>query len=110
MPLDKELATFLNKEGIFQQMFDVIRLVEQNGHYVCKCNHDGSCTITDETCFSVWGKKQRCHNCVSRQAYDEERQHVKFEYANNRYFFVIAPAHLAPREKISDRWSRRMPR
>ncbi|WP_187620294.1 GGDEF domain-containing protein [Selenomonas ruminis] len=90
MPLDKELSNYLMKEGIFQQMFDVIRLVEQDGHYVCKCNHDGSCTITDETCFSVWGKKQRCHNCVSRQAYDEERQHVKFEYANNRYFFVIA--------------------
>ena len=79
MALDKELANYLNKEGIFQQMFDVIRLVEQDGHYICKCNYDGSCTITNETCFSVWGKTHRCSNCVSRQAYDEERQHVKFE-------------------------------
>ncbi|SDG69335.1 diguanylate cyclase (GGDEF) domain-containing protein [Selenomonas sp. WCT3] len=90
MSLDKELANYLMKEGIFQQMFDVIRLVEQDGHYVCKYQHDGSCTVTDETCFSVWGKTHRCSNCVSRQAYDEERQHVKFEYAKNRYYFVIA--------------------
>ena len=90
MQLDKALADFLAKEGIFQQMFDVIRLVEQDGHYVCKCNHDGSCSITDETCFSVWGKKHRCANCVSQQAYNENRQHVKFEYAHDRYYFVIA--------------------
>lgn len=90
MQLDQALADFLAKEGIFQQMFDVIRLVEQDGHYVCKCNHDGSCSITDETCFSVWGKKHRCANCVSQQAYNENRQHVKFEYAHDRYYFVIA--------------------
>jgi len=90
MELDEALADFLEQEGIFQKMFDVIRLVEQDGHYVCKCNSDGSCSITDETCYSVWGKKHRCANCVSQQAYNENRQHVKFEYANDRYYFVIA--------------------
>ncbi|SFT60492.1 diguanylate cyclase (GGDEF) domain-containing protein [Selenomonas sp. GACV-9] len=95
MELDKALADFLASEGIFQQMFDHIRLVEQDGHYVCKRNQDGSCSITDETCFSVWGRKHRCTNCVSQQTYNENRQHVKFEYANDRYYFVIArPVHL----------------
>jgi len=88
--LDKAMKDYLQKQGIFYKMFDVIRLVEQNGNYVCNYHPDGSCTVTHESCYSFWGRKHPCCNCVSRQAYDENRQHVKFEYARGRYYFVIA--------------------
>ncbi len=90
MELDKAMTDFLQAQGVFYKMFDVIRLVEQDGHYICKCMSDGSCTITNESCFTFWGRNHRCSNCVSRQAYDENRQHVKFEHAHGRYYFVVA--------------------
>ncbi|MCR5757454.1 MAG: GGDEF domain-containing protein [Selenomonas sp.] len=90
MELDKAMRDYLQKQGIFYKMFDVIRLVEQNGNYVCSYHTDGSCTVTHESCYSFWGRKHPCSNCVSRQAYNENRQHVKFEYARGRYYFVVA--------------------
>ena len=71
MELDKAMTDFLQQQGIFYKMFDVIRLVEQDGHYICKYLSDGSCTVTHENCYSFWGRDHRCSNCVSRQAYNE---------------------------------------
>lgn len=90
MKLDKALGDFLRDEGIFHEIFDVIRLVEQDGHYVCRTRPDGSCEVTSESCHSVWGRETRCANCVSQRAYAENRQHVKFECAGDNFFFVIA--------------------
>ena len=55
MELDKAMTDFLQQQGIFYKMFDVIRLVEQDGHYICKYLSDGSCTVTHENCYSFWG-------------------------------------------------------
>lgn len=90
MQIDKALRDFLRDEGIFYEVFDVIRLVEQDGHYVCKAQDNGCCQITDECCSSVWGRTQRCANCVSQRAYEENRQQVKFECVNDHFYFVIA--------------------
>ena len=90
MELDKALDDLLRKEQVFHQMFDVIRLVEPDCHYVCEVQCAGGCHMTDETCFSIWGKKQTCSNCVSKRAYEENRQLVKFEYVNDHYYLVIA--------------------
>ncbi len=101
MELDKAMTDFLQQQGIFYKMFDVIRLVEQDGHYICKYLSDGSCTVTHENCYSFWGRDHRCSNCVSRQAYNENRQHVKFEYAHGKYYFVMNLIHEL--ERVSSR-------
>lgn len=101
MELDKALADLLKKEHVFHQMFDVIRLVEPDCHYVCEVQGENGCHMTDETCFSIWGKKQPCSNCVSKQAYEENRQLVKFEYVHDHYYLVIArPANLNTRRYV----------
>ena len=87
--LDKGLERYLTEKEIWPQIFDSIRLVEQNGNYICRCR-DGHFHSTGDTCYSVWGKEHRCENCVSRQAYDSDRQRVKIEYADGNYFLVIA--------------------
>ena len=53
MKLDKALADLLKKEHVFHQMFDVIRLVEPDCHYVCEVQGEGGCHMTNETCFSI---------------------------------------------------------
>ena len=79
--LDKGLEQYITEKGIWPQLFDSIRLVEQNGNYICRCR-DGQFQPTGDTCYSVWGKTQHCENCVSRQAYDSNRQQVKIEYCS----------------------------
>lgn len=101
MKLDKALADLLKKEHVFHQMFDVIRLVEPDCHYVCEVQGEGGCHMTNESCFSIWGKKQTCSNCVSKRAYEENRQLVKFEYVNDHYYLVIArPVKLETRRYV----------
>lgn len=95
MELDKALEDLLRKEQVFYQMFDVIRLIDPDCHYVCEAKPGGGFRLTEESCFSIWNKTQACSNCVSRMAYAENRQRVKFEYVNDRYYFLIArPVHL----------------
>ena len=90
MEIDKALEDLLRKEKIFYQMFDVIRLVEPECHYICEALPGGRCRRTDKNCFAIWSKTQSCSNCISKRAYEETRQLGKFEYVKDHYYFVIA--------------------
>lgn len=87
--IDKQLEDYITKKNIWSRLFDIVRLVEQESNCVCRYQN-GKCVPTGETCYTVWGKESRCSNCVSKLAFIENAQHVKFEYANEHYYFVIA--------------------
>ena len=87
--IDEQLKNYITAHDIWPNLFDTVRLVEQEGNLVC-LYQDGKCVPTQETCYSIWGKNCRCSNCISHLAYTENTQHVKFEYAKEHYYFVIA--------------------
>ncbi len=97
--IDEELTRYITKENIWSLLFDTVRLVNQEGEMVYQCK-DGSCHLTNEPCYSVWGKGERCENCVSKQAYESNRQRVKIEYADHNYFLVIARPIVLKKKKF----------
>ena len=42
------------------------------------------------SCYSYWGKKHLCRNCISRQVLEDHRQRTKLEYMGSEVFQVTA--------------------
>lgn len=72
------------------QIFDEIRIIEGGGtHNVCDlCGDD--LNVSGKKCYEFWNRSEKCQNCVSKQASQEERQMVKLEYFDEKYYLVIA--------------------
>ena len=41
-------------------------------------------------CYSIWGKDERCTNCISRKALKEKRQKTKIEIVDSKVYQVIS--------------------
>ena len=67
-----------------EQVFSIVRLL------------DGETLETGEgieppcQCYSIWGKDERCTNCISRKALKEKRQKTKIEIVDSKVYQVIA--------------------
>lgn len=67
-----------------EQVFSIVRLL------------DGETLETGEgieppcQCYSIWGKDERCTNCISRKALKEKRQKTKIEIVDSKVYQVIS--------------------
>lgn len=68
----------------------IVRLVDVNTNTVYMMDSEGVLTEQSGACFDVWGKKRRCVNCVSAQAYSTKGQLEKFEFIGNEIYYVIS--------------------
>lgn len=75
----------LNK---LRQYFDLVRLVDpRRTHVYPECN-EKNCDVRG--CYSVWGKEERCNNCISLRALQDKTRFNKLEYSEQGLFFVIS--------------------
>lgn len=72
-----------------RKCFDIVRLVDPI-HLHCLHFDNNKLIMSDDTCFSVWNKEQRCSNCISAKAISENRRFTKIEERNGDIFFVMA--------------------
>lgn len=71
-----------------RRYFDIVRLVNPTRTHVYSENDSQGCNIRG--CYSVWGKEERCSNCISLRALNEKKRCSKLEYSEKGLFFVIA--------------------
>ncbi|MDD2981185.1 MAG: EAL domain-containing protein [Hespellia sp.] len=71
-----------------RKYFDLVRLVDSENTTVCGavCNSD----CDTKGCYSVWGKQERCNNCISLRALRGKTRYNKLEYSSEGLFFVIS--------------------
>lgn len=43
-----------------------------------------------QKCYAIWGKKQRCKNCVSAKAFEKRGQISKLEFADDSIYQIIS--------------------
>ncbi|NCC42008.1 MAG: EAL domain-containing protein [Clostridia bacterium] len=67
--------------------FDLVRMVDPEDMRVTPCENE-SCDI--EGCYCVWGKSERCNNCISLRALRGKTRYNKLEYSSQGLFFVIS--------------------
>lgn len=67
--------------------FDIVRLVDPRQTMICD-NFGEECEI--QSCFSVWGRQQRCSNCISLKALEGKTRMSKLEYTSDGLYCVIS--------------------
>lgn len=76
-------------------VFDVVRLVDITDNEVvrsgCKEGNEEMIDICrGQKCYAIWGKKQRCKNCVSAKAFEKRGQMSKLEFADDSIYQIIS--------------------
>lgn len=71
------------------ELFDVVRLVDPIG-MVVYAHEDGKLVAQPGGCHQVWGKEDRCDNCISAKCFMDERRFSKFEFIDRDIYHVVA--------------------
>lgn len=76
-------------------VFDVVRLVDITDNEVVRSGcKEGNEEMIDvcrgQKCYAIWGKKQRCKNCVSAKAFEKRGQMSKLEFADDSIYQIIS--------------------
>lgn len=86
---DEEAQEILKKLAIFENMYELIRLVDPVNKNVIGYNNKEIKEL-DFRCFDLWEKQGMCNNCVSIRAFNENKTFVKLEYTAQKVFMVTA--------------------
>lgn len=89
---DTEIRQTISK---LTQVFDVVRLVDITDNEIirsgCKPgNEEIINACRGDKCYAIWGKTQRCKNCVSSKAFEKRGQVSKLEFADDSIFQIIS--------------------
>ena len=89
---DAEIRQTISK---LTQVFDVVRLVDITDNEIvrsgCKPgNEEMINACRGDKCYAIWGKTQRCKNCVSSKAFEKRGQVGKLEFADDSIFQIIS--------------------
>lgn len=89
---DAEIRQTISK---LTQVFDVVRLVDITDNEIvrsgCKPgNEEMINACRGHKCYAIWGKTQRCKNCVSSKAFEKRGQVSKLEFADDSIFQIIS--------------------
>ena len=76
-------------------VFDVVRLVDIADNEVVRSGcKEGNEELIDvchgQKCYAIWGKTQRCKNCVSAKAFEKRGQMSKLEFADDSIYQIIS--------------------
>ena len=71
------------------ELFDVVRLVDPISLTVYAVR-DGRLVAQPGGCHQVWGKEERCDNCISAKCFTKERRFSKFEFIDHDIYHVVA--------------------
>ncbi|MDD4851475.1 MAG: EAL domain-containing protein, partial [Gemmiger sp.] len=82
---DEPLQQEMNR---LRRYFDVVRLVDPAKTRVLSNCAEADCEL--HSCYSVWGKPQRCNNCISLRAARQKATLNKLEYSSSGLYFVIS--------------------
>lgn len=71
------------------ELFDIVRLVDPITLTVYAVR-DGRLVAQPGGCHQVWGKEERCDNCISAKCFMNERRFSKFEFIDRDIYHVVA--------------------
>ncbi len=86
----KNIQTILENNGIFTEMFDILRIVDAERGILMEYGADGLVRETAARCFDVLGSSDRCKNCTSYRAYNTNETLVKLEFAGGSVLLIFS--------------------
>lgn len=73
-----------------EQVFDIVRLVDCKVTEQYCMNANGELKKEDTPCYSVWGREERCKNCIAAKILSKREKLTKFEFADQNVYYVMA--------------------
>jgi putative two-component system response regulator len=73
-----------------QNVFDVVRLVDATANYEVTVLENGTVQEAPFHCFCIWGKGERCENCISAKCLCCQGRLEKFEFVEDKIYYVLA--------------------
>lgn len=83
----REVYESINK---MKEFFDIVRLVNPAKTRQYTVDEYSDLEENINSCFCIWGKNQRCDNCISAKAYCTKGQMTKFEFLDGEIYHVAA--------------------
>ena len=80
----------LEKNRIFDCMFDILRMVDPEKGILLEHNTDGKVRETEICCTNVFNSEERCRNCTSTRAFYSNKTMVKLEYHNGAVLLIFS--------------------
>ncbi|WP_312699315.1 helix-turn-helix domain-containing protein [Sedimentibacter sp.] len=81
--------TLNDKQSIFNEIYDIVRVVDPIKHVSWVVSNDNEIVCTG-TCYDFWGRRESCKNCISTMAYVMNDTFMKIDHQNDNSFAVIA--------------------
>ena len=73
-----------------EQVFDVVRLVDGTITEQYVLDENGELQQEKYKCYSVWGREERCKNCISAKVLSKKEKMTKFEFEDQSVYYVMA--------------------
>lgn len=73
-----------------QNVFDVVRVLDENLLNQILVNSDNSIECSPCQCYAFWNKNQRCENCISARVITEKGQRTKLEVLDSTVYQVFS--------------------
>ncbi len=86
----QSIYELLEKNGVFYNLFDILRLVDPEKGILLEYGPDGGMKETKTCCTDVFGSNERCRNCTSSSAYYTDKTKVKLEYAGGAVLLIFS--------------------
>lgn len=98
-----EIKKMLEAQGVFADMFDIVRLVDAEQGVLMETHQDGTVMQTQVCCTDALGAEDRCRNCTSMRAYFSNETVVKLEYAQGSVLLIFsAPVTIHGRQMVAE--------
>lgn len=86
----KNIFSMLEQNRIFQEMFDIIRMVDPERGVLLEFGADNQVRETEICCTDVFGSNERCRNCTSTRAFYSDKTMIKLEYAGGAVLLIFS--------------------
>ncbi|HHV13377.1 MAG TPA: helix-turn-helix domain-containing protein [Clostridiales bacterium] len=85
--------------SLFPGIFDIGRIIDPVLNLTWMTPPAGG--IREDTCYSLWSRKQSCKKCISHMAFEQDRPLVKLDQgAGGRFFVFTAPVTVGNKKYI----------
>lgn len=73
-----------------RKVFEVARLVDPKTNKILKITENGDLLETDECCYAIWNRSERCDNCSSAKASESKHWTSKLEMKGGKIYTVVS--------------------
>lgn len=90
--MEDEFQKIIEQFTKFDEMYEQVRVVDpikKEALFILNKNRMNLLPV-QEVCFDIWGKDEKCKNCISMRSYNEKESFIKIETSSDGIFMITS--------------------